>query len=59
MIQTVGMLKYLEEAFPDRYPDVLRQSDKEIYMHAGRIEVIRLIRHKLEEVQESLPEVLK
>jgi len=57
MVNTEEMLKYLETAFPSRCPSVDMQ-DRAIWIYAGKVQLIQLIRAKFEEAQESLPEVL-
>jgi hypothetical protein len=58
MLHTEEMLKYLEGAFPDRCPDLTKVSEKEALILFGKIKLIQLIRFKLEEAQETTPEVL-
>jgi hypothetical protein len=58
MLHTEDMLKYLEEAFPDKYPDLTKMSEKEALIRYGKIKLIKLIRFKLEEAQGMTPEVL-
>jgi len=57
MDRTLTMLKYLESAFPDRCPNT-SMTDRDIWIYAGKVQLIQLIRYKLEEAQEKLPEVL-
>jgi hypothetical protein len=58
MVLTEDMLKYLESAFPDKCPS-RTTVDRDIWYYAGQVAIVKLIRHKLEEAQETTPEVLK
>jgi hypothetical protein len=58
MVRTEDMLKYLEGAFPDRCPNLTKVSEKDALIYYGKLQIIQLIRFKLEEAQETTPEVL-
>jgi hypothetical protein len=49
-----ALVSKLEELFPDRCPDPAA-SERAIWMHVGNVEVIRLLRHELDnQVSRSL-----
>jgi len=52
------MLEYLEKAFPERCPTA-NMADREIWMYAGKVQLIKIMRAKFEEATEKYkPEVL-
>jgi hypothetical protein len=51
------MLEFLEKSFPDRCPDYGMGRDSFV-AYSAKVSLIRFIRFKLEEAQESIPEVL-
>jgi len=58
MFKTEEMLKVMENAFPDRCPSV-DMADRAIWIYAGKVEMLRIMRAKLEEATAKYkPEVL-
>jgi hypothetical protein len=52
------MLEFLEKGFPDKCPTT-SMTDREIWVYAGKVQLIRIIRAKYEEATEKFkPEVL-
>ena len=58
MLETKQMLEYLEKAFPERCPTA-NMADREIWVYAGKVQLIKIMRAKFEEATEKYkPEVL-
>lgn len=58
MLDTKQMLEFLEKGHPERCPTE-SMTDRAIWIYAGKVQLIKLIRAKFEEATEKYkPEVL-
>lgn len=58
MLETKQMLEHFEKAFPEKCPSPT-MTDREIWIYAGQVKMLRIIRAKFEEATEKYkPEVL-